>query len=153
MKLGPGNYSEVAGRLIIGALAAACWQTCDSVFGSPPIGQTIVAALTGDAAPDGNGELSTFLSPVLNDGGHIVFGGVVSSSSGGTNDDSRLLYSQGSGLLQLAAEGQTVPNGNGRFGGFGNLNVAALNESGQAAFTVSTQGCALGFRILPFQGC
>lgn len=94
---------------------------------------TLVEVLRkGQDAPDGNGSFSEFNAPALNETGQAAFFGVLSGTSGGTNDDRGIFRGDGATLVSLAREGQAAPDGNGSFSGFSTF--PAFNDAGQAAF-------------------
>jgi hypothetical protein len=97
---------------------------------------TIVRA--GQMAPDGNGQFSSFtrfgggrLRYALNDVGQVAFEGFLTGTAGGTSDNTGIFRSDGVSLVQIVRAGDTAPDGNGRFAGFGD---PALNDTGQVAF-------------------
>lgn len=99
--------------------------------------QEIVAS-TGDAAPDGNGTLSTFNQVYLNDNGDVSFHAVLSGTAGGTADNAGIfLLPFGGSLAQVVREGAAAPDANGFFASFSNTG---LNNAGQAFFQSSLSG-------------
>ena len=108
-----------------------------SVLHPKPVwaGRIDVVAVSGQQAPDGNGVLSGFPDhrgvPALNNQGQVAFHAALSGTSGGNLDNSGM-FRGGSGVTtQIAREGQTAPDGNGRYFGF---DSPALNDAGQVAF-------------------
>ncbi len=87
----------------------------------------------GEEAPDGNGTFAAFSrTHDLNDGGQIAFVGFFSGTSAGTGDDEGIFVGDDStSPIQIARAGQSVPNGNGVFTGFG---PPRLNDNGQTVF-------------------
>ena len=113
---------------------------------APVLGQsTTVLAVTGDAAPDGNGVFlgfGTFDGPSLNDAGQVGFSASLSGTTGGSLDDSGVFRAGGvGGVVQVARGGQTAPGG----GNFFSLSGPAINEAGQLAFRASGLTDAGGF--------
>ena len=97
-------------------------------------------ARTGQAAPDGNGSFSSLYIPSLNDAGQVAFFAIFTGTSGGGSDNSGIYRSGGTtdGLTQIVREGQTAPDGNGRFSLFDISPV--LNDAGQTAFNATLTG-------------
>ncbi len=115
------------------------------------LGQTEVVIRTGEPAPDGNGTFASFLNdpiwpddyaaygPALNDAGQIVVPGFLTDTARGSDDDSGLYLIDGTGVLQLAREGQTPPDGDGVFNRFTGQSEAALAPDGVVAFAAYTR--------------
>lgn len=103
---------------------------------SPPGGFT--ESIAGDAAsPDNNGMLvPQGLQPLFNNNGQAAFIAALTNTSGGSNDDTGIFRSTAGALTKIAREGETVPNGNGKFGEFTAVRASgpAMNNSGQVAF-------------------
>ncbi len=83
------------------------------------------------SAPDGNGLFSTFSQLDLNNNGHVAFGAVLGSTSGGSSDNTGIFVGSGSNIVQIARAGQFAPGGNGRFS---NVSGSILNNGGRVAF-------------------
>ncbi len=108
---------------------------------------TQVIAVSGDAAPDGNGTIGSIflLGPAFNDAGQAVFFSALTGTSGGSSDDTGIFLGNGTTLSQIAREGQSVPNGNGSFANFlSSSKIPALNNAGQVAFLTSLTGTSGG---------
>jgi hypothetical protein len=103
-----------------------------------------VVAMRGTAAPDGNGVLTYFGVPVINDAGQIAFTAGLSVTNGGSSDNRGVFLGDGVGLSQIARKGQTTPDGNGQFANFVD-GGPALNNAGQVAFAASLSGTTGGF--------
>ena len=95
----------------------------------------------GQAAPDGNGTVflgsPTHEWPAFNDNGLAAFVAHLTSTQGGSNDDSAIYRMSTPGqLTQIARAGQPLPpDGNGTFGGMvygspGGIVPPAMNEAG-----------------------
>jgi len=98
---------------------------------------TNVIALTGDAAPDGNGSFSYFINPALNDAGQVAFVARLADTRGSRSDDLGIFRGNGSSThVQIARKGQAVPDGSGTFSPsfFFGPPALALNEAGHVAF-------------------
>ncbi|MEM1027818.1 MAG: choice-of-anchor tandem repeat NxxGxxAF-containing protein, partial [Planctomycetota bacterium] len=98
-------------------------------------------AREGQAVPGGNGTFSSlFIVPQFNQSGQVAFLANLSGTTGGTTDNSAVYLFNGGGLTQVVREGQSSPDGNGTFEGFGN---PVLNDLGQVAvsgFLTGTSG-------------
>ena len=113
-------------------------------------GESLVQlAREGQAAPDGNGAFRSFTTSAINDAGEVVFTALLTDPAGGDSINYGLFLSSGDDLVQIARDGQLVPNGNGRFG---SIDSVAVNDAGQIAFRASvtqtqdgTSGQALFF--------
>lgn len=103
--------------------------------------RTEVIAITGDLAPDGNGNFVSFGAPVLNDSGQVAFRGSLSGTVTGNGDDSGIFRANStSGIVQIARGGSILPGAGGEFSSFS--LYPAINEAGQVAFsgTISVNG-------------
>ncbi|MDA8563755.1 hypothetical protein N9L06_04810 [Mariniblastus sp.] len=104
-------------------------------YGSCPLASsqivTDVIAFSGDPVPDGNGVLSSFAIPVLNDSGQVAFTASLAESVGVNNNNAILLSNVAGDLVQIGRSGDTVPSGDNVFSGFAS---PALNDSGDLAF-------------------
>ncbi len=110
-------------------------------------GETVTIAVSGQAAPDGNGVLSTFGQPVLNGAGEAAFSAGLVGTAGGVGDNGGIYLTSAGLLTRIVREGQAAPDGNEAFE---TLYDPALNGSGQVAFealltgTTNTAGIFLG---------
>ncbi len=105
-------------------------------------GTTLVQIVReGDAAPDANGNFSSFNSPALNDAGQVAFSGSLTGTSGGGSDDRGIFWGDGATLTRIAREGEAAPDANGNFLLFSD---PTLNNAGQAAFWGSLTGTSGG---------
>lgn len=107
--------------------------TGNGVFFGETTSPATPIAVSGQPAPDGNGEFEFFprTSPLLNDVGHVVFRADLANTNGGGSDDEGLFFSDGD-LTTLVRTGDATPGGSGVFT---QLGVAQLNNQGAAAFT------------------
>jgi hypothetical protein len=82
-------------------------------FGVLPVaaGTFDVVALSGDASPDGNGNLFTLTTPALNDAGQVAFLSFLTSTSQPEIDDEALYRGTTSGLTLIARKGATQLDG------------------------------------------
>src|SRR5690606_13044873 len=112
--------------LATGAAGAVCLAAAASAQ------TTDVVAITGDAAPDGNGTFRNFGKPVLNDAGQLAFSASLDGTTGGGSDNAGIFRGDGlSPLVPIFHKGAPAPNGNGSILGF---SAPVLNAAGQAAF-------------------
>lgn len=104
----------------------------------PGVAQTIDVAVSGQAAPDGNGTFDDFLDPVLNERGEVAFGAAsMDGTLGGFTDDNAILLADGSTLTLIAREGAPAPGG-GVFATFSRFY--ALSEAPFVGFTSGVSG-------------
>ncbi len=90
-------------------------------------------ARAGQPAPDGNGFVSDFNAPALNDSGVVAFSAYLTGTRAGARDDSGVFLGYGGPLTQIAREGERTPDGTAVFR---ELDVPALNRAGVLAFNV-----------------
>jgi hypothetical protein len=115
-------------------------QRANCIFRSDPL--TRLFDGLGQAAPGGNGTVflgsPTHEWPAFNNTGLAAFVAHLTSTQGGSNDDSAIYRTSTPGkLTQIAREGQPLPGGNGTFGEMiyaGGIVPPAMNEAGQVAF-------------------
>lgn len=106
--------------------------------------RTETIAITGQAAPDGNGSFGLFgtlLFPPVSNSGEVGFFGVLNGTSGGSSDDLGIFSGNGATTTQIVRSGQAAPDGNGIFSG---LTVPRYSNSVQAAFYSSLTGTSGG---------
>ncbi len=113
---------------------------------SPARGATILLLDEGAMAPDYNGQFDLFHPPALNDNGTVAFHALLRNTSGGTQDDSGLFLWRNYALFQIAREGESPPEGDGRFASFndGSLAPGQLNAADQLAFSASLRSTSGG---------
>jgi T5SS/PEP-CTERM-associated repeat protein len=118
------------------AVAAPVWLLLLGAIAprSPALAQGIteIIAVTGNAAPDGNGTFSTFRAPVLNNAAQAAFRASLAGTSGGTNDDTGIFLGAVGPLTQIARETAASPIGGP---GLTDFDDPVLNDDGQVAFT------------------
>ena len=87
-------------------------------------------AREGNVAPDGNGEYQSFcLDPTMDNAfGRPAFHAWLRNTIGGTDDDSGIFRGEPVGITQIARDGQSPPEGNGRYNGF-DSDIAQNNTS------------------------
>jgi hypothetical protein len=123
-------------------------QRANCIFRSNPL--TRLFDGLGQAAPGGNGTVflgsPTHEWPAFNNKGLAAFVAHLTSTQGGSNDDSAIYRTSTPGkLTQIAREGQPLPEGNGTFGEMiyaGGIFPPAMNATGQVAF-VNRSGIAV----------
>ncbi|MEM6329977.1 MAG: choice-of-anchor tandem repeat NxxGxxAF-containing protein [Planctomycetota bacterium] len=136
-------------RFVVGSLAIAIAFLPAAIdLGPCSHAQRVeVLALTGDTAPNGNGEFSAFGAPVLNDLGQAAF--VVShAASVGFDGQDVGVYLAGDTVTQIVRAGQAAPDGNGTFSSLIYNDTVAwvtVNEAGQVGFRGTLAGTAAGF--------
>jgi hypothetical protein len=74
--------------------------------------------------------------------GQVAFGASLIGTAGGATDNDGVFLGDGTSLSQVAREGQTAPDGNGRFSTF--VDSSSLTESRQLAFLASLSGTTGG---------
>ena len=93
------------------------------------LAQTQIIAVSGDAAPDGNGSLSSvYGAPALNDVGQTAFHISLTGTTGLGADNFSIVRADGLGFTIIARKGQAAPDGNGTLHSF---NAPAINLNGQ----------------------
>ncbi len=99
---------------------------------------TTVVAQTGQAVPDGNGIFLNFSEPYVQDNSGVAsFVGNLTTTSGGTGDNSGIYAGIGGQLTQLVRKGEVVPGG-GSISSFESHVV--ISEVGQLAFRAALTG-------------
>jgi hypothetical protein len=121
--------------------AIAIWGSTPPARGQ---GVTEIIAISGNLAPEGNGTLSLFSAPVLNNAGQVAFRAALSGTSGGTADDDGIYLHNGAALVNRARENAAVPEGNGLFSSFAFVGNPEINASGQIAFMASLKNTSGG---------
>ena len=101
------------------------------VWAHDSFGSTQVIAVSGEAAPDGNGVFRSFTSPVVGASGQVTFTAFLDQTAGDTADDSGSFLFSGGQLATLAREGHTATSDN-EVHFF--VTRASLNGTGQAVF-------------------
>ena len=97
----------------------------------------------GDAPPDGNGQYrSLHLGPICNSlgDGRATFRGWLRNTSGGVNDDIGVFLATTSGVIRIARDGQSPPDGNGVYT---NFNSDTQNDT-RVAFVAAMRNTAGG---------
>lgn len=107
-------------------------------------GPLVQIAREGQAAPDGNGVLSSFGPVSINNAGTTAFRATMTGTSGGTSDYSGIFAGSGGGLTQIVRGNQAAPGGNGVFADFNFSNSQSFNNAGQAAFYAVLSGTSGG---------
>ena len=116
-------------------------STAQGAFRGDGTGLTPIA-VAGQAAPNGNGVLTSALSvPDINDSGELLVNATLTGTSGGSSDGRAIYRGDGGPLVQIARVGQLAPSGNGAFTSpFGRR----LNQAGQVVFSSGLSGTSGG---------
>lgn len=96
-----------------------------------------IVAVSGDAAPDGNGTFSFMFAPSLNASGNAAFRATLTGTSNDPFDSEGLFLGDGTTLDSLARRDQPLPGGDGVIFTFREpapSHVTLLNDNGQTAF-------------------
>ena len=104
-------------------------------------GTTLVQiARKGDPTPSGKGKFDFPTAGDINDSGQVVFGSILSGTTG-DEDNYALFLGDGDSVIEIAREGETLPDGNGTFhqSRF-NTYTATINNAGQIAFYADIRG-------------
>jgi hypothetical protein len=122
--------------LCVGLLAASpAWAQ---------LGTTDIIAISGDAAPDGNGAILSFATnPALNDASQVAY--IVrfySGTAGGFTDDSSINLFSGGVHQILSREGDAAPDGNGVQSAFFSTALEGLGSGGAVLFSNFITGTA-----------
>lgn len=100
----------------------------------------------GQAAPDGNGQFSSFQNPALNNRGQVAFVASLTGTAGGSTDNQGIFLVDSSGAIQqVVRAGQTIAGQ--AVAGF-NLATAIPNHGGNSVLNDNGQ-LAFGAGILP----
>ncbi len=99
-------------------------------------------AREGQVVPGGNGTISGFQFPAINDSGSVAFNAQLTGTSGGSNDDDGIYVGTGLSLTQIARGGQAAPDGNGMFSFFHNPLLSNSNQATFSGFLTGTSGGA-----------
>ena len=108
---------------VVVASSAQLWATS--------IGNTLVVAVSGDAAPNGNGTISGVGTPVLNDAGSVAFLVSLSGTNGATHQDQAIFRGDSHSIAEIVRTGQIASNGTGNIS---SVSTPAVNSVGQIAF-------------------
>ncbi|QDU54966.1 DUF7453 family protein [Aeoliella mucimassa] len=127
-------------RWLIGGLLAIVPQVSWAEFE--------VAALAGDASPDGNGSLALFAAPALNDLGQVSFLSQLSGTNAGSSDDIGFFRRDSGGLVNILRTGDTYLGET--VIGFQPTIASLDNHSFVSGVTGVTQGA--GFLLHGFRG-
>jgi len=111
--------------------------------------QTATLALSGEAAPDGNGVFSNFgFEPTLNANGEVAFVCEFTGTQNPATDSRGICLASTNSVKRLVHIGETVPDGNGTFGHFSSnfdqQEFLFLNDNGTVAFMAYLNGTTGG---------
>jgi hypothetical protein len=120
--------------LFVGGVIGGSFSTSPSaVLRSRTSSFPQLIALTDHASPDGNGVLTGFSQPRINNRLQMAFATGFWQSDGDTFDDSGIIMSTGGVRTILVREADPIPSG-GRFADMSFQPSFALNHGGQVAF-------------------
>lgn len=103
-------------------------------------------ARSGDIAPDANGTLSLFGTPVLNSNGQTAFYSLIAGTVGGDIDNLALYRSDSTNLTRIARNGASTVDGE-TIGTLATIQLA-MNSEGMALATVQLVGGSSFLSIL-----
>jgi len=134
-----GKMTSRPTKIGAGALLAAFWIARTTVRA----GEISIVALTGQAAPDGNGTLDRFEPPVISNSGEAAFVADLVGTAGDFRDNSGIYRGSNSAQLGVVFRGgATPPDGNGIYGDFGRDYV--INDSGEVVTLTSIRDAVGG---------
>ncbi len=97
-------------------------------------GASQLIAVSGEAAPDGNGTFDFLTTPLLNNAGQVAFQVKLMGTSGGANDDRVIYRGDGATLTQIAREFRM---------GVNTLSITAapwgINDAGRVVYEVTRE--------------
>jgi hypothetical protein len=131
-----GRFTLAAG---MAALAMAACLVAGPAWAAPPIGKTIVVAVTGDPAPDGDTAYVVFGPPSLNDVGQVAFAASFAAIDGGPNELG-IFRGNRTAMLKIAQRGQEAPDGNGILDNFFLEGGILINDVGDVALLAAIRG-------------
>ena len=111
--------------------------------------QTATLALSGEAAPDGNGVYSNFsFVQTLNANGEVAFICEFTGTQSPATDSRGICLASTTSVKRLVHIGETVPDGNGTFNHFSSnfdqQEFVFLNDNGTVAFMAGLNGTSGG---------
>ncbi|HUF61360.1 MAG TPA: choice-of-anchor tandem repeat NxxGxxAF-containing protein [Verrucomicrobiales bacterium] len=116
------------------AIATAGFAVISTVpLPAADVTNTVVVATSGDAPPEGAGELADLEPPVLGNGGMAAFAANI--RQGATKTGSGIFLGDSTHLVGVVLEGDSTPNQDGEFGAFTTLvSTPRINAANQVAF-------------------
>lgn len=105
-------------------------------------GEADLVVMTNDHHPDGISQFSSLYSPALSAGNVAAFRANLKNTPGGGTDDEGIYRGDGTLLYECAREGQTVPEGGGKFASFG--STVAINAQAQVLFYATLRETTYG---------
>lgn len=97
---------------------------------------------TNDLHPDGISQFSGLYNPALSAGNVTAFRATLKNTPLGGLDDEGVYRGDGLLLIEVAREGDTVPEGGGEFAAFG--STVAINTQGQVLFSATLRNTPFG---------
>lgn len=110
----------------------------DGIFRGDGATPVVQIARANQPAPDGNGEFTLAVFPVINEAGQVAFSADYRLGSAGAQTG--VARGDGTTIVQIARSAQTAPGGPQTFIGFG---IPTLNDAGQAAFVAGLTGTTM----------
>jgi hypothetical protein len=101
-----------------------------------------LVVISSRAHPDGISQFDHFDSPALSAGNLAAFRATLKNTPGGGLDDEGIYRGDGTVLVEVAREGQTVPEGGGQFASFG--HTVAINVNAQVLFSATLRNTPFG---------
>jgi hypothetical protein len=136
--------NDLGDVLFIGGVMGGNFSTSPSVvLRSRTSSFPLRVALTDDVSPDGNGVLTGFSRPRINNRFDMAFATGFWQTDGNNLDDTGIIVSTGGIRRIVAREGQPAPNG-GRYDDMSFQPSFALNHGGQVAFEADLLGDLIG---------
>jgi hypothetical protein len=101
-----------------------------------------VVAISNQLHPDGISKFDHPGNPALSAGNVSAFRSTLKETPGGGLDDEGIYRGDGTVLIEVAREGQTVPEGGGEFASFG--STVAINVNAQVLFLANLRNTPYG---------
>lgn len=101
-----------------------------------------VAAISNRLHPDGISRFDHLYRPALSAGNLAAFRATLKETPGGSLDDEGVYRGDGTILVEVAREGQAVPEGGGQFASFG--QIVAININAQVLFLATLRNTPYG---------
>lgn len=113
---------------------------CIEIAGGDPDPDLVV--ITNRAHPDSVSKFDHFDLPALSAGNVSAFRATLKSTPNGGLDDEGIYRGDGTVLIEVAREGQTVPEGGGQFASFG--HTVAINLNAEVLFLATLRNTPFG---------
>ena len=125
------RYTQILAACALFAMVGVCASRVDAF--------TIIAK-TGDPAPEPGTSFVggfTFGRAMLNDLGQVAFNAQLTGVPINTSNDWGIFRGDGTTMVEISREGDLAPDGDGSIG---NMNLPAINDVGQVAFSSGMSG-------------